>query len=78
MENKRGHWWNYNQQKEKKKKASEYCSQGNQNALHLIQDFPHPRLLQFLLSQSSININQQDYLKRTPLFIFIKKQSSYM
>ena len=64
----------YDRQKQPKKIQTEYCPQGNQNALHLIQRFPHPKIVEYLLSFGSIPINQQDYLKRTPLHFFVKYQ----
>jgi len=37
----------------------------------LVAGYPHKKLLEFILSYASVNINQQDYLKRTPLHAFI-------
>jgi len=62
----------------KKKSELEYTSEGYQNALHLIQNFPHPKVLQFLLDLNKININHQDYLNRTPLHLFTQLNDEIM
>ena len=59
----------------------EYCLEGHQNALHLVQNFPHPKFVSFLLELSalgSIDINQQDHLDRTPLHYFIENNGTKM
>jgi len=71
----RPHYRHNQQQQQQKKTQTEYCPQGNQNVLHLIQRFPHPKIVEYILSSGSVPINQQDYLKRTPLHFFIKHQN---
>lgn len=62
-------------QQEDKHKDLEFVAQGNQNAAHLIQGYPHLKLVEFILSFASVNVNQQDYIKRTPIHCFIENNS---
>ncbi len=66
------------QQQQPKKTQTEYCPQGRQNVLHLIQGFPHPKVVEYILSAGSVQVNQQDYLKRTPLHFFVKLQHAQL
>jgi len=62
----------------KKQRENEYCNEGYQNALHLIQNFPYPKVLQYLIGLNRINVNHQDYLSRTPLHLFAKHANETM
>lgn len=58
-----------------------YTIEGQQNALHLIQKFPHPRFVSFLLEfvkQGKIDINHKDHLNRTPLHYFVEQNSQFI
>lgn len=66
---------------EKELEGLQFTIEGYQNALHLIQKFPHPRFVAFLIEfvkQGKININHKDHLNRTPLHYFVEQNSQFM
>mmetsp|Transcript_41579 Transcript_41579/g.36950 ORF Transcript_41579/g.36950 Transcript_41579/m.36950 type:complete len:306 (+) Transcript_41579:3536-4453(+) len=70
---------NRNNEEEPDRKAlsKEYDLLGEQNVLHLIAPYPHPKLLEYFLSIKEIDVNKKSCYGSTPLNEYIEFVEEY-